>query len=298
MGCSAAHAVVFNRTQCVCIPGYLLNSTANACVVFADRRPTIELSSGVDFDSLLDFPTTIFSFDSIKKFTQSQAVFLEAPLGEQNLGSWKKEILNSNAEAPGPGYDTSTLLLAENRTKRSDILSRFHKYRGGWDIANKHYWAVELLGRLRSPYLLSLIGYCSESNLKMLVSEFMANGGLYALTGHLTAKSDVYSYEVVLLESLSGRVPVDMKRTSGLPQLTYTNKVGQIMDQALEGQYPMKKVVQVAAIAAVCVQPEADYRPLMADVVQSLVPLVKHHNGLSKAATCSSFRAAQSPKAL
>lgn len=33
--------------------------------------------------------------------------------------------------------------------------------------------------------------------------------------------------------------------------------------------------LQVAAIAAVCVQSEADYRPLITDVVQSLVPLVK-----------------------
>lgn len=33
---------------------------------------------------------------------------------------------------------------------------------------------------------------------------------------------------------------------------------------------------QVAAIAAVCVQSEADYRPLMTDVVQSLIPLVKN----------------------
>lgn len=259
---------------------------------------------------------------------------------------------------------------------------------------------VDLLGRLRSPYLLPMIGFCSESNHKLLVYEFMANGGLqehlypvgasnnipskldwgtrlrialeaakgleylhehvsppvihrdfkssnilldrnfhakisdfglaklgsekagghvstrvlgtqgyvapeYALTGHLTMKSDVYSYGVVLLELLTGRVPVDMKRPQGegvlvswaLPQLTDREKVIDIMDPALEGQYSMKEVIQVAAIAAMCVQPEADYRPLMADVVQSLVPLVKHHKLPSKPGTSPSFHAMQSPKA-
>ena len=68
-----------------------------------------------------------------------------------------------------------------------------------------------------------------------------------------------------------------------------------IMDPALEGQYSMKDVVQVAAIAAMCVQPEADYRPLMADVVQSLVPLVKVHSSISKVGRSSSLHATKSP---
>ncbi|XP_057954586.1 probable serine/threonine-protein kinase PBL7 [Malania oleifera] len=259
---------------------------------------------------------------------------------------------------------------------------------------------VELLGRLRSPYLLALLGYCSEINHKLLVYEFMTNGGLqehlypisgsdtvcpkldwetrlrialeaakgleylhervyppvihrdfkssnilldknfhakvsdfglaklgsdkagghvstrvlgtqgyvapeYALTGHLTTKSDVYSYGVVLLELLTGRVPVDVKKAPGegvlvswaLPRLTDREKVVQIMDPALEGQYSMKEVIQVAAIAAMCVQPEADYRPLMADVVQSLVPLVKTLRLNSKVGNCSSFHATPSPTA-
>ncbi|KAG8382805.1 hypothetical protein BUALT_Bualt05G0115900 [Buddleja alternifolia] len=61
--------------------------------------------------------------------------------GEENVGSWKDEILSSSSAAPGPANDVSTLVLAENRTKRPDILLKFRKYRGGWDIANKHYWA-------------------------------------------------------------------------------------------------------------------------------------------------------------
>ena len=65
----------------------------------------------------------------------------------------------------------------------------------------------------------------------------------------------------------------------------------EIMDPALEGQYSMKEVIQVAAIAAMCVQPEADYRPLMADVVQSLVPLVKTQRSTSKVGSCSNNHA-------
>ncbi|KAI4370261.1 hypothetical protein MLD38_018628 [Melastoma candidum] len=100
----------------------------------------------------------------------------------------------------------------------------------------------------------------------------------YASTGKLTTKSDVYSHGVVLLELLTGRVPVDSKTPPG--EHVLISWVGKTA-VPFPCNYPKKELIQVAAIAAVCMQPEADYRPLMVDIVQSLIPLVRNYVSLS-----------------
>ncbi|KAK4762168.1 hypothetical protein SAY87_030052 [Trapa incisa] len=92
----------------------------------------------------------------------------------------------------------------------------------------------------------------------------------YAMTGQITQKSDVYSFGVVLLELLTGRKPVDHTMPKGqqslvtwaTPRLS-EDKVKQCVDPKLNNDYPPKAIAKLAAVAALCVQYEADFRPNM-----------------------------------
>lgn len=98
------------------------------------------------------------------------------------------------------------------------------------------------------------------------------------MTGHLLVKSDVYSYGVVLLELLTGRKPVDLSQPRGKENLVawirplLTSKEGllKIIDPVIKPYISLDTVLKVAAIASMCVQPEATQRPFMSEVVQAL----------------------------
>ncbi|KAG4934100.1 hypothetical protein AAZX31_17G202700 [Glycine max] len=104
----------------------------------------------------------------------------------------------------------------------------------------------------------------------------------YLLDGKLTDKSDVYAFGVVLLELLLGKKPVEKLAqaqcqsivTLAMPQLTDRSKLPNIVDPVIKNTMDPKHLYQVAAVAVLCVQPEPSYRPLIADVLHSLIPLV------------------------
>ncbi|ESQ46582.1 hypothetical protein EUTSA_v10000655mg [Eutrema salsugineum] len=104
----------------------------------------------------------------------------------------------------------------------------------------------------------------------------------YLLDGKLTDKSDVYAFGVVLLELLLGRRPVEKLSPSqcqslvtwAMPQLTDRSKLPNIVDPVIKDTMDLKHLYQVAAMAMLCVQPEPSYRPLITDVLHSLIPLV------------------------
>nr|TKR91009.1 serine/threonine protein kinase [Populus alba] len=170
---------------------------------------------------------------------------------------------------------------------------------------------VSMVSRLKHENFVQLLGYCVDGGSRVLIYEFASNGSLhdilhgrkgvkgaqpenvgrrkgnlYAMTGQLNAKSDVYSFGVVLLELLTGRKPVDHTLPRGqqslvtwaTPKLS-EDKVKQCVDARLQGEYPPKAVAKMAAVAALCVQYEADFRPNMSIVVKALQPLLNARPG-------------------
>ncbi|KAL9257614.1 hypothetical protein AKJ16_DCAP03567 [Drosera capensis] len=71
-----SNSVLYNETLCACSPGFIFNVSTGSCVQFTVSDSEWVLNSGVDYS--IGFPVSLFQFDQIKKFTQSQAVFLEA----------------------------------------------------------------------------------------------------------------------------------------------------------------------------------------------------------------------------
>ncbi|CAA6656486.1 unnamed protein product [Spirodela intermedia] len=99
----------------------------------------------------------------------------------------------------------------------------------------------------------------------------------YARTGMLTERSDVYSFGVLVMEIVSGRVPVDYTRPPGevnlvdwLKDLVGDRKAEQVVDPRLPQAPPPKALKRVLLVALRCVDPDAQKRPKMGHVVHML----------------------------
>ncbi|KAG5235976.1 hypothetical protein OIU76_010796 [Salix suchowensis] len=136
-----------------------------------------------------------------------------------------------------------------------------------FDLSNQ---APDMTARLYSTRVLGNFGYHAPE---------------YTMTGQRSSKSDIYSFGVILLELLTGRKPVDHTLPRGqqslvtwaTPKLS-EDKVNQCIDPKLDGKFHPRAAAKFSAIAALCVQYEADFRPNMSIVVTALQPLLKYQS--------------------
>ncbi|KAK2634610.1 hypothetical protein Ddye_029402 [Dipteronia dyeriana] len=99
----------------------------------------------------------------------------------------------------------------------------------------------------------------------------------YANTGLLNEKSDVYSFGVLLLESITGRDPVDYGRSARevnlvdwLKMMVGNRRSEEVVDPNIEVRPSTRALKRALLTALRCVDPDSEKRPKMSQVVRML----------------------------
>ncbi|XP_027076638.1 nodulation receptor kinase [Coffea arabica] len=111
----------------------------------------------------------------------------------------------------------------------------------------------------------------------------------YYSTQHLSAKSDVFSFGVVLLEIVSGREPLNINRPRNEWSLVEwakprirNSRIEEIVDPSIKGGYHAEAMWRVVEVALACIEPYSAYRPCMADIVRELEDALIIENNASE----------------
>lgn len=99
-----------------------------------------------------------------------------------------------------------------------------------------------------------------------------------SIPGHLSVKTDIYGFGVVLLETITGLKVLDQYRVAkkrnlvdwARPFLGRRGKLKNIMDPRLELNYPLKGAFKCAALSLKCLEINPTDRPSSEEVLQTL----------------------------
>ncbi|XP_071734928.1 probable serine/threonine-protein kinase PBL7 isoform X2 [Rutidosis leptorrhynchoides] len=144
---------------------------------------------------------------------------------------------------------SANILLGEGyHPKISDLgLAKFGP------LGDKSYVSTRVMGTM---------GYCAPE---------------YGYTGHLTIKSDTYSFGVVLLELVTGRQALDKTTEEGQyliewaePMLRNKKRYVKLADPKMKGSFKERPVRKAVEVALMCLNDNFEKRPDMSEVVDAL----------------------------
>nr|CAD1827990.1 unnamed protein product [Ananas comosus var. bracteatus] len=111
----------------------------------------------------------------------------------------------------------------------------------------------------------------------------------YYSTQQLSAKSDVFSFGVVLLEIVTGREPLNIHRPRNEWSLVEwakpfirESRIEEIVDPTIKSQYHSESMWRVVEAALACTEPFATFRPSMSDIVRELEDALIIENNASE----------------
>ncbi|CAD6340858.1 unnamed protein product [Miscanthus lutarioriparius] len=127
-----------------------------------------------------------------------------------------------------------------------------------------------LVAKLQHKNLVRLVGVCLQEHEKLLVG-YMAPE--YAMRGHYSIKSDVFSFGILILEILTGRRSsgsFNIEKSVDLLSLVWEHwtmgTIVEVMDPSLRGKAPTQQMMKCVHIGLLCVQDNPVDRPMMSTV--------------------------------
>ncbi|OAY24644.1 G-type lectin S-receptor-like serine/threonine-protein kinase At4g27290 isoform X3 [Manihot esculenta] len=117
----------------------------------------------------------------------------------------------------------------------------------------------------------------TEGNTKRIVGTYGYMPPEYAIDGHFSLKSDVFSFGVIVLEIVSGKKnrgffhPDHKLNLLGHAwKLWSEGKALELVDELLENEFPVSEVLRCIQVGLLCVQQRPEERPTMASVLLML----------------------------